>query len=211
LVDDAGITASDQVVDIGAGTGTLTAALAARGASVLAVEVDPKLTARLACRFADASNVAVFQCDVLGFPLPVTPYRVVANLPFSRTAGILHHLLDDPAGGLVRADLIVQWQVARALARAGGGQPLDLVSTQWSPWWAFRRTRRLPAALSRPAPSVDAAVVSVTRREPPMLPAEQAPEFRAYVRDGFGNRSPHRTVDEWLRRFHAREARRVNR
>jgi 23S rRNA (adenine-N6)-dimethyltransferase len=208
LVDDAGISASDQVVDIGAGTGTLTAALAARGAFVLAVEVDPKLATSLGCRFGDVSNVAVFQCDVIRFPLPLTPYRVVANLPFNRTAAILHHLLDDPGGGLVRADLVVQWQVARALAQAATDQPLDLVCTQWSPWWTFRRARRLPAALFRPAPSVDAAVLSVTRREPPRLPAEQAPEFRAYVRDGFG---PRRTVDEWLRRFRARDARRVSR
>jgi 23S rRNA (adenine-N6)-dimethyltransferase len=204
LVDDAGITASGHVVDVGAGTGALTAALAARGAHVLAVEVDPTLAASLACRFAEVPNVAVFACDAIALPLPVTPYRVVASLPFNRTAAILHHLLDRPGGGLVRADVIVQWQVARGLARGGDEQPLDLVSTTWAPWWTFRRARRLPAALFRPAPSVDAALLSVSRRERQLLPVERAPEFCAYVRDNFGSSAPHRTVDEWVRRFRAR-------
>ena len=89
------------------------------GARVSAVEVDPALAAGLTRRFAHTNAVAVYECDLGEFPLPATPYRVFANPPFNRTAAILHRLLDDPAGGLVRADLVVQWQVARALAHAG--------------------------------------------------------------------------------------------
>jgi hypothetical protein len=58
--------------------------------------------------------------------------------------------------------------------------------------------------LLRPAPSVDAAVLAVSRRERQLLPVERAPEFCAYVRDNFGSSAPHRTVDEWVRRFRAR-------
>ena len=200
LAADAGIEPSDHVVEFGAGTGTLTTALLDRGARVSAIEVDPVLAAGLARRFAQTNAVAVYACDLSEFPLPTTPYRVLANPPFNHTAAILHRLLDDPAGGLVRADLVVQWQVARALARGGHDDAVDLAGASWAPWWHFRRARRLPAQLFRPAPSVDAAVLTVTRRAPNVLPVDAAPAFRHFVRERF-DRSRLDTADDWVQRF----------
>jgi 16S rRNA A1518/A1519 N6-dimethyltransferase RsmA/KsgA/DIM1 with predicted DNA glycosylase/AP lyase activity len=200
LAADAGIAPSDHVVEFGAGTGTLTAALLDRGARVSAIEVDAVIAAGLVRRFAHTNAVAVFACDLSEFPLPATPYRVFANPPFNRTAAILHRLLDDPAGGLVRADLVVQWQVARALARVGHDDAVDLVGASWAPWWHFRRARRLPAQVFRPAPSVDAAVLTVTRRAPSALALDVAPAFRQFVRERFDGSGPH-TADDWVQRF----------
>ena len=204
LAREAGIAPSDHVVEFGAGTGALTAALVECGARVFAVEVDELLVAHLVQRFGDASAVTVFECDAVEFPLPSTPFRVFANPPFNRTAAILHRLLDHPAGGLVRADLVVQWQVARARAQAGAQSPLDLVGASWGPWWDFRRARRLPAKLFRPPPSVDATLLTVTRRQPGLLPVDLAPEFMGFVRDRFAAAPAQRRLDEWVRRFIAR-------
>jgi 23S rRNA (adenine-N6)-dimethyltransferase len=203
LAADAGIAPSDHVVEFGAGTGTLTAALADCGARILAVEVDPVLAASLTRRFAEANGVTVFECDAIEFPLPATPYRVFANPPFNHTSAILHRLLDHPAGGLVRADLVVQWQVARVRAQGGEKLPIDLVGACWAPWWCFRRARRLPAPLFRPAPSVDAAVLTVTRREPSLLSVESAPHFMRFVRERFQGTPPQHSAEEWVRRFRA--------
>jgi len=200
LTADAQIAASDLVVEFGAGTGTLTTALHDCGARVCAVEVDPALAAGLAQRFARVPGVTVFACDLTDFPLPATPYRVLANPPFHRTSAILHQLLDDPTGGLVRADLVVQWQVARALARTSDEHAVDLVGASWAPWWTFRRGRRLPSALFRPAPSVDAAVLTVTRRVPSALPVDAATTFLRFVREHFDGNHRH-TADDWVRRF----------
>lgn len=206
LAADAGVAPSDHVVEFGAGTGRLTNALADRGARILALEVDPMLAAGLARRFDQANGVTVFHCDALDFPLPSTPYRVFANPPFNRTAAILHRLLDDPSGGLVRADLVVQWQVARALAQVSEQVPIDLVGACWTPWWCFRRARRLPAKLFRPAPSVDAAVLTVTRRDPSLLPAETAPHFMRFVREQFASARSNVGGEDWVRRFRRRAA-----
>ncbi len=206
LVADAGIGPREHVVEFGAGTGVLTAAVVARGAWVSAVEVDLSLTTQLVRRFADDASVAVYGCSLLDFPLPSSPFRVFANPPFDHTSAILHRLLDDPGGGLVRADLVVQWQVARALAQAGERGPMNLVSASWAPWWCFRRARRLPAALFRPAPSVDAAVLAIVRRDPPLLPAGTAPAFTAFVRDHFNGSERPATAVEWVSRFRARAA-----
>ena len=195
LVADAGVESHDRVVEFGAGTGLLTAALAERAASVLAVELDPALAPRLARRFACTPNVIVLHADVSDVPLPCTPYRVVANPPFGRTAAILHRLLDHPEGGLVRADLVVQWQVARHRARVEAGPPLDLLGATWAPWWRFTRGRRLPAASFNPRPAVDAAVLEVTRRDPPLIAVEDFERYATLVREGFRTRPDAPAVD----------------
>jgi len=203
LVADAAVHGGDRVVDVGAGTGVLTAALAHEAASVLAIEVDASLARRLARRFEHTPNVIVLRADVRDLPLPRTPYSVVANAPFARTAAILHRLLDDPAGGLVRADLVVQWQVARQRARVDQGPPADLVGATWAPWWRFTRGRRLPAASFNPRPSVDAGVLEITRRNPPLLPAKDFETYASFVREGFAALpyAPELGAHDWLERL----------
>src|SRR6185295_9279701 len=94
LVRDAGVGADDVVVDLGAGSGRLTAALAPVARRVVAVELDPAWVCRLAGRWP---NVDVVQGDALELELPREPFPVVANIPFDRTTDILRRLLDDPA------------------------------------------------------------------------------------------------------------------
>jgi 23S rRNA (adenine-N6)-dimethyltransferase len=205
LVDDAGVTRDDRVVELGAGCGVLTAALAERAGQVLAVELDPKLVAALARRFASARNVAVLCADARHVPLPANPYRVLANLPFNVTSATLRRLLDTPASRLGRADLVVQWQVARQRVRAASGPPTDLLAARWGPWWEFRRGRRLPAGCFRPPPSVDAAVLIVTRRSVPLLPVAQTQRYASFVARAFRSRTDARQlgVDQWVGLFQA--------
>jgi 23S rRNA (adenine-N6)-dimethyltransferase len=108
LVERAGVGPADLVVEIGAGTGVLTRALARRAGRVLAIEYDPRLAARLRDRLAAHDHVKVVTGDALRLPLPRRPFRVVANPPFGSTAALLRRLLDDPRSPLQRADLILQ-------------------------------------------------------------------------------------------------------
>jgi 23S rRNA (adenine-N6)-dimethyltransferase len=197
------------VVELGAGRGALTDALADRAAHVLAVELDPELVSILADRYTSVRNVTVLCADARDTPLPANPYRVLANLPFGVTSAVLRRLLDAPAGGLERADLILQWQVARARARASNGPPTDLLGARWGPWWEFHRGRRLPATCFRPRPSVDAAVLVVTRRHPPLLPIAVNPRYVAFVARAFRSTPDAHTVgvDQWVELFRASDRR----
>jgi SAM-dependent methyltransferase len=111
------------VVEIGAGTGVLTEALARRAGRVVAVEYDPRLAERTRARLAGFGDVRVVTADALALPPPRRPFRVVANLPFGSTAATLRRLLGDPRTRLERADLVLQEQAARRYAARRPGTP----------------------------------------------------------------------------------------
>jgi 23S rRNA (adenine-N6)-dimethyltransferase len=180
LVERAGVTRADLVVEIGAGTGLLTEALAERAGRVLAVERDPRLAARTARRLAGHRNVRVVAGDALRMPLPRRPFRVVANLPFGVTTGVLRRLLADPRTRLHRADLVVQWEVAR---RWAGGRPSTPDIVRVGAWWALEVAGRLEPACFRPPPSVAAGLLVATRRPPPPVAGRQ--RLDALLREAF--------------------------
>lgn len=192
IVRTSGVSRGDLVVEIGAGSGMLTAALVDRGVRVVAIELDPVWAARLRRRFASSPIVEVVCADALVVPLPAEPFRVVANVPFNRTTAILHRLLDDPATPLLRADLLVQEAVAR---KRGAARPSTLLDVCWGALYELSLGRRLPACCFRPPPSCDAAVLTIVRRERPLVDDYAA--FCSFVRDGFTR--PGRTLRRTLR------------
>ena len=182
FVDQAGFGSGEFVVEVGAGLGAITRALARRDVRVLAVELDPDWVRHLRQRCQDNQLVTVVEGDFLKQPLPRQPFRLAGSLPYARTTDILRHVLDDPSGALQRADVIVQWEVARKRAAV---PPSTLLSTAWAPWWAFRLGARLPATLFRPRPKVDSGLLTILRRQPPLLPPTLAPAYARFVRDNW--------------------------
>lgn len=149
---------------------------------MVAVEADAAWADRLRARLASlglGDRVSVVVGDLSTVALPAEPYRVVANPPFNLTTALLHRLLDDPRTGPERLDVVVQWAVARKRAMQ---PPTTLVSTAWAPWWEVELQRRIPRQAFRPVPAVDAGWLTVTKRSPPLLPAELATDFAGYLR-----------------------------
>jgi 23S rRNA (adenine-N6)-dimethyltransferase len=182
LIRQADIGPDELVVEIGPGSGRLTAPLSEVARRVIAVEIDRRLAASLRARFGQATNVEIVYGDILRVPLPETPFRAVGNLPFAVTTPILRRLLDDPAVPMTGADLLVEANVARKRASP---RPANLVSLGWQPWWEFRLVRQLPASAFEPRPSVDAGFLAIRRRSTPLLPAEARPAYRAMLAGAF--------------------------
>jgi 23S rRNA (adenine-N6)-dimethyltransferase len=195
----AGVSRGDLVLEIGAGDGAITSALARRAGYVIAHEIDPLLAVRLRERFGPLSSVLVVEGDAFAQPVPRVPFRAVSNVPFHETTRLFRLLLDDPRVALERAALIVQWEVARKRARGN-----TLLGLGWAPWWEIRLVRQLPATAFRPRPSVDAGIVVISRRAEPLLPGAQAKAYRAFLRRNFGHRRRPADLDEWLRLFRSR-------
>jgi 23S rRNA (adenine-N6)-dimethyltransferase len=184
LVSDAEVAAHDLIVEIGGGTGVLTQALVRAGAVVIAIERDPVLAARLRNRFAAVEVVAE---DAAAYAWPKEPFSVVANLPFTRSGAILAHLLRDPGLPLRRAEVIVQWEFA---AKHSAAWPATLRSTYWRAWYDVSIVRRLDRTAFAPPPSVDAAVLRLTRRVRPRVPTELHDAYWAFLSAAFALRGP---------------------
>jgi 23S rRNA (adenine-N6)-dimethyltransferase len=181
LVARAAFAPGDLVVEIGAGRGACTFSLARHGVHVIALEKDPRWADTLrreVARKGLEDRVRVVCCDARGYWMPSRPFRAFGSLPFGATTSILRHLLDDPSSALMRADFVVQFAVAR---KRSATPPTTLLSTTWAPWWSFEMGRRIPAGAFRPAPSVDAAVLRVSRRVPPLLPPRMASAYASFV------------------------------
>jgi 23S rRNA (adenine-N6)-dimethyltransferase len=185
FVREAGVATADLVVDIGAGAGALTRALADAGAEVLALELAPDLARELRRRFDANRSVTVVEADVLDWEWPARPFAVVANLPFAGSGAILARMLRDPRRPLRRADVIVQWDFA---AKHTAVWPATLKSTYWRAWHDMAIIGRLARTAFSPPPSVDAAVVRLERREQPLVPAHDSERYWHFLSEAF--RSP---------------------
>jgi 23S rRNA (adenine-N6)-dimethyltransferase len=201
IVRDAYVGSGELVVDLGAGTGRLTAELARVARRVIAVELDPALAQRLCGRW---DNVEVVVDDAARVRLPGEPFRVVANLPFSRTNDLLRHVLDDPGTPLARADLIVQWGVA---VKRGLPWPSTVNGVVWGASYEVSVTRRLPRRSFQPPPAVDAGVIVFRRRAVPLVRLEEADRYRRFVARGFRHGPRSVASGRSLRRIGAHAAR----
>jgi 23S rRNA (adenine-N6)-dimethyltransferase len=146
---------------------------------VLAVELDERLARRLVNGTFAWPNVYVHGGDAVDAALPEIPFHVVGNIPFQITTPILRRIVGHPHAQ--RLDVILQHEAARKRARSGG----SVLSVLWHVAWRFGLRRRIPARLFHPPPSVDAAWLTGTRREAPLIPAGEMRSFERIVRTGF--------------------------
>ena len=182
LVRDARVEPGSLVLDLGAGGGALTRALADAGARVRAIELDPAACRQLRTRFGDDPRVEVIEGDATVLPLPTEPFAVVANLPFAAGTAILRRLLGAPQVPLRQLDAIVEWGLA---AKRSAVWPSTLLGCTWGAWYELSLVRRVPRACFVPPPSVDAAVLRATRRASPLVPPAEAAAYAALLHRAF--------------------------
>jgi len=197
-VRGAGVGPGDLVHDLGAGPGTITAALARTGATVVAVERDARYARELRRRFDGHPRVRVLEADLRTIRLP-REARVVASIPFATSSAVLALLLDPPGRPCAGADLLVERGFA---IRAAGRRP----RSERAAWWAARHELRFVRTVARgafaPPPAVDGALLRIRPREP--LGADAERRLRALLRTVYGGR--HARAAAVARRFAGRRA-----
>lgn len=156
LVAESGVGPGDWVVDVGAGTGAVTAPLLAAGAFVIAVEAHPGRARTLRRRFG--TSVVVVEEDAADLRLPRRAYHVVANPPFAVTTALLRRLVQ-PGSRLQGACLVVQEQAARRWAGAGAPG-----AARWNRTFAPSLGPRVPRRAFGPAAPVAARILRLERR-----------------------------------------------
>ena len=181
----AGATPSDAVLEVGAGVGTLTIALAPLCRRLVAVELDRRLIPALREVLAGRENVEVAQSDILkldtGALFPDGGELVAGNIPYNLTGALLRSLLDRPPRPR-RLSLVVQREVADRWT-ASSGSSLASVAVQ-----VFAQARiemTIPASAFSPAPRVDSALVVLEVRERPAVDVDDMDSFFRLVEAAF--------------------------
>ena len=189
IVDFAGLTPQESVLEIGAGLGSLTRLLVARAKRVIAVEIDQHLVPILQEVMSPYANVEIVQGDILKLNpaqlMKEEPFVVVANIPYFITSAIIRHLLAGSAKP-TRIVLTMQQEVAERICAEPGDLSLLALSVQ-----VFGIPRigvSIPASAFFPPPKVDSATLRVDIYDQPLLTGKSLDQFFTLAKIGFSQK-----------------------
>ena len=181
LIGHSNIRRGDLVIDIGAGSGAITAVLARRCRQVLAYENEPGILNKLQQNMHRHKNVKVIAQDFLLAKLPDEPYKVFANIPFHLSADIVRKLTNNDETHTPQAIyLIVQKQFAQKIVPSDWHFTSQL-GTQLAPWWQTRIRRPLRRTNFTPPPAVDTVLLELKPRPEPLLSTLERDEYQSFV------------------------------
>lgn len=180
------VSASDIVVEIGPGLGTLTELLVSHVKKVVAIEFDEELYRQLPSRVV-ADNLSVVHADCLTFDYATLPagYKVIANIPYYLTSNLLRVLSESPNPPSVIA-LLVQKEVAERVASNPGQMSLLSVSVQL--YYQASLGAVVPAYLFTPPPKVDSQIIILIKRKTPLFAQLDTNQYFRIVKAGFSQR-----------------------
>lgn len=179
VADAAGITSGDEVLEVGAGAGALTVALAEGSRRLVAVELDRRLIPVLRDVVGGMGNVEVVESDILKVDqaalFPAGGHIVAGNIPYNLTGALIRKLLDAPPRPR-RLCLVVQKEVAERWTAASGA---SLATVAVQVFATARLAFTIPATTFMPPPRVDSACVVLDVRE---RPAVNVPDLDSFFR-----------------------------
>ena len=198
IVAAAGAGADDVVVEIGAGLGTLTAALARAVPAprqLLAIERDPDMQRVLAAELAGEAHVQIVAADALAFDYAATaraagrPVVVVGNLPYQISSALVLALVDAGARGAVaRAVVMVQREMAQRIVAPPGSRTYGRLTVAVAQHAEARVLFHVRPGSFHPAPAVTSSVLSLAPRAAPLAPVRDPALFEAVVKQAFATR-----------------------
>ncbi len=188
IADDA--KADGCALEIGAGAGALTRALAERAKRVVSFEIDRSLRPVLEQTLSGCDNVEVIFGDFLSRDLPsleeeLGEYDVVANLPYYITTPVVMRFIEE--GTRCRSlTVMVQEEVAARFCARENTPQYGAVTAAIALFGRCEVTRKVPRTMFYPRPNVDSAVVRIVREERFLVGSKAA--YRAVVRAAFSSR-----------------------
>ncbi len=169
------VRASDTVVEVGPGLGTLTSALLETGATVWAVEKDATLAAHLretlSPRFP--ATLHLLEGDAVEQPLAALPsaattdFKIVANLPYAISTPWMDAVLGGPLPS--RLVLMLQLEAAERYAAAPGSKTFGAISIFLQAAYDVAPGHRVSGACFHPRPDVDSCLLHLVRKPAPFV------------------------------------------
>ncbi len=195
IIDAAGITAEDCVLEIGPGIGTMTQYLAEHARQVVAVEIDKNLLPILAETLKDYSNVTVINQDILKVDMNQLvqeynqgrPVKVVANLPYYITTPIIMGLFESGVP-IENITVMVQKEVADRMQVGPGSKDYGALSLAVQYYAKPYIVANVPPNCFIPRPNVGSAVIRLTRYQEPPVQVDDPKLMFKLIRASFNQR-----------------------
>ena len=195
IIEEAGVTKEDCVVEIGPGIGTMTQYLAESAREVVAVEIDKNLIPILEDTLSEYDNVTVINEDILKIDLRKLaeeknngrPVKIVANLPYYITTPIIMGLFENQVP-LSSITIMVQKEVADRMQVGPGTKDYGALSLAVQYYARPEIVLQVPPACFMPRPGVGSAVIRLTKHEQPPVRTKDEKKLFAVIRASFGQR-----------------------
>lgn len=196
MVEAAGLTSEDDVIEVGAGLGALTDMIRRYAGRVLAVEIDRTFMPCLEDRFRDEANVRLFRGDILNHRLEKlieefipggTSYKMISNLPYYITTPILFHFWESSVFFPCMV-VMLQEEVALRMVAAVDTSEYGVLSVSAQLRSEVDIVHRVPRTCFRPQPQVDSSIVRLRGRREPRYPGLDERFLMRVVRAAFAQR-----------------------
>jgi 16S rRNA (adenine1518-N6/adenine1519-N6)-dimethyltransferase len=204
LLRSAQLTREDLALEVGSGTGSLTARLADQAGAVLSVELDTAFAALAAEAVAGRENVTLLHADILKNKNELNPevlarleelrqrfgckrLKLVANLPYAVATPVIGNflLLDLPVERMV---VTVQWEIAERLMAQPGVKDYAALAVFVQSVADVELVRKLPPSVFWPRPQVASAIVCIRPNAAKRAHVGDVPAFREFLRDLYVHR-----------------------
>jgi 16S rRNA (adenine1518-N6/adenine1519-N6)-dimethyltransferase len=205
IVDAAEVSSNDVILEVGSGTGALTSLMAARGAVVVAVDIDPAMAKLSALAVAELPNVRVLHRDALANKNRLDPevldnvraeladgsgrqLKLVANLPYHVATPLIVNLLVHPEFCPALMVVTIQKELAERMCAQAATSAYGAVSVVLQGLADVSIVRSLPPSVFWPRPQVDSAVVAVRPNAAKRIAVGDVAWFHEIVRRLFFHR-----------------------
>jgi len=204
LLRHAELTRHDVALEVGSGTGSLTARLAEQAGAVVSVELDPHFAQMVKEAVAGRDNVTLLHADILRNKNELNPgvletlretqaragttrLKLVANLPYAVATPVISNLLLSDVA-VERMVVTVQWEIAERLTAAPNTKEYSALAVLVQSVADVRLIRRLPPAVFWPRPQVDSAIVLIRPNAAKRAHVGDVVRFRSFLRDLYAHR-----------------------
>lgn len=179
----------DRIIEVGAGLGTFTIALSAAARSVVAVEIDRRITPALREAVEGLENVTVVEQDALELDFSAVtggrPHKMVSNLPYNIATPLIAKLLE-AAPEVTDFSIVVQREAGERFVAPPGSRVYGAISVMVAYYCEGRIAGKVPGTVFWPQPKVESVIVRLTRRAPPVQ--VDAGALRSVTRAAFAQR-----------------------
>jgi 16S rRNA (adenine1518-N6/adenine1519-N6)-dimethyltransferase len=189
IINAADLKPSDNVIEVGPGTGFLTERLIEKVKHVTAVELDKGMIGILEDRFFGVKNLELVNEDILKFKIQdsgfrIHPYKVVANIPYYITSPLIKHFLQSDNRPELMV-VLVQKEVAEKIIGKTGK---SVITIETGVFGRPTIAGNVKAGSFYPKPKVDSAILKIEVYKESLVPEEQIEDFLKIVKAGFSQK-----------------------